>query len=196
MSSDSTRPPAWMSVAYAVIALFLICIALLPLSSPAHSGPPDDRVPGLGAALIEGSLSPDILAMLTFAWLLRRPDQLPFWLIVAVFLLRDLLTGAPPGVDSLAMLLASEWLRQRHEHLREVGFLLEWWNIAMFTALMMAASQLITALLFWPLAPIGMQLSVLVSSILAYPLTVVALRLTLGLRKTAPGSLDDRGHRI
>lgn len=197
MAEDRARSPLWMAVTYALIGSTVILLGLLPLSRPAHSvGENGEVLAGFGALLLDGLQSPDVLMMLTFAWLLRRPDQLPFWLIALMFFLRDLLTGAPPGIGALTVLVATELLRRRQEPLREVSFLVECGNVVVFAGVAMGLARVIMAALFLPLPPLGLQFMVLISSILAYPFTVFALRLMLGLRKTAPGSLDDRGHRI
>ena len=78
------------SALYVAAALVIVMAGLLPL------GPGWVRWTG-----------PDLLLALTFAWVLRRPDQAPVLLVAAVFLLADLLTLRPPGLRAARSVMAA-----------------------------------------------------------------------------------------
>ena len=70
--------------------------------------------------------APDLLLCLAIAWVLRRPDFIPVVVIVAVFLMEDILSMRPPGLWTLIVLFGTEFLRSRATLTRDLPFLLEW----------------------------------------------------------------------
>ncbi len=159
--------------AFAVASLFL---RLLPLGS-AEAG-----LPG-----------PDLLLCLVLAWVLRRPDYMPALLIVAVFLLEDLLTLRPPGLWALIVLLGAEFLRGRQPLMRELPFPLEWTVVATVMGAMWLAERLVLGLLVVPMPALGPSLAQLVLTLLAYPLVVLVSHYALRVRKPATGEVDALG---
>lgn len=162
-------------------ALFLAIVAvtlflrLLPLS-PGHGGFP----------------GPDLVLALTLAWLVRRPDFVPAPLIVAVFLLEDLVFLRPPGLWPLIVLLGTEFLRARRDSLRTLTFAVEWLAAAAVIAAMVLANRAVLALVMVPQPVLGQELLRLVMTVLAYPAVVLVSRMALDLRRTAPGDMDLR----
>lgn len=142
-----------------------------------------------------GWTGPDILLAITMAWGLRRPDYLPPLLAGAVLLMADLILQRPPGLWAALVVLALELLRARGQVWRDLPFLLEW---AMISAVMTAVVMLywLVLVLFFVVQPtVGLYLIQLISTILAYPPVVLVSAAVLGVRKTAPGQFDPRGHR-
>ncbi|MEZ5882984.1 MAG: rod shape-determining protein MreD [Paracoccaceae bacterium] len=164
---------------FAGIAAVILFLHLLPLSS--------------GAGGIPG---PDLMLALTLAWVLRRPDYVPALLIVAVFLLEDLMYMRPPGLWPLIVLLGTELLRAREQGLRDLPHVLELAVVGGLMVAMLIARRLVLALVMIEQPPLGMELLRLLVTLAAYPLVVVASRLALGLRRAAPGEVDALGHRL
>lgn len=164
---------------FLLLAAVLVHFRLLPL------GTMPDRFP-----------EPDLLLCLTFAWLLRRPEQVPPLLIAGLFLLCDFLFLRPPGLWTIVVLLSTEFLRSRTAFARELPFALEW---AMVSGVLIAATfaeHLALALFMVPKAGLGIALGHSLVTILAYPAVVAVLRLMLGLRRAVPGELDGLGGRL
>ena len=161
---------------FALIAAVSVLLRLLPLSS----------LPG-------GLPGPDLLLCLVLAWVLRRPDYVPALLIVAVFLLEDLLLMRPPGLWALVVLLGSEFLRGRQPLMRELGFPLEWAVVSAVIGAMWLAARLVQGVLLVPLPPLGDSLAQLLLTVLAYPLVVGFSRVMLRVRKPATGEVDALG---
>lgn len=162
---------------YVVAALALILGALLPLS-PGRIGWP----------------GPDLLAAVTLAWVLRRPEQVPLLTIAAVMLAADILLFRPPGLGAALAVVATEVARRQRHRWRAQGFLVEWLRVAMLMGLMVLAERMIRTLFLVPptlapLPPLGQDALRLIATAGAYPL-VVALLGALGLRRSAPGALD------
>jgi len=169
---------AYRALFFALAAITLF-VRILPLSTEPGS------VPG-----------PDIVLCLTFAWVLRRPEYVPALLIAAVVLLEDMLTMRPPGLWAAIVVLAAEVLRNRTALMRELAFPLEWAFVAAVIAAAMMAQRLVLALLSVPQVAPGPAAIHLLFTVLAYPLVVGLSQLLLGVRKTAPGEVDDRGRRL
>ena len=139
---------------------------------------------------------PDVMLCLALAWVLRRPDFVPAATVVAVFLLEDMLLMRPPGLWTLLALVATEFLRDRAVVLRDIPFLVEWLMVAALMAAMLLANRTVLAVLMVPQAGLGLSLAQYLSTVLAYPLVVGLSQFVFGLRKVAPGEVDELGHRI
>ena len=178
--ADVLRDRAWVfrliSVGLAVVIVFL---QLVPLRNV------PGRLPG-----------PDLLLVLTLAWVMRRPDYLPPWLVGLVFLVQDLIMMRPPGLWAALMVLACEFLRSRAALTRELTFLVEWLVVSVVMLAMLLAYQLICAIALVPQPAFGLALVQTVWSALIFPLTVWASRIVFGLHKPAMGEVDDRGRRL
>lgn len=156
---------------------FLLFIRILPLSAV----PPE--IPG-----------PDLTLALTLVWVLRRPDYVPVWMIAGVFLLEDLLLMRPPGLWTMIVLLGTEFLRRREAMTRDLPFLLEWVMIAIVIFAMTFANRLVLLVFMVPQTPLEQELVRMVVTILACPLVALFSRLALGMRRAAPGEVDELGH--
>lgn len=161
---------------YLLSALALIVLALLPLA-PGRIGWPE----------------PDLLAVLTFAWVLRRPEQVPVLVIATVMLVADILLFRPPGLGAAAAVVATEIARRHQQRWREQGFLVEWLRVAILMVLMVLAERTIRTLFLIPptlapLPPLGLDILRLITTVAAYPFAVAVLGV-LGLRRAAPGEI-------
>jgi len=177
---DPVRASVWLYRAgFVLVALFLLFLKLLPLGTTAGDWP-----------------GPDLLLCLIFAWLVRRPDYLPVWLVLIVVLLEDLLLLRPPGLWAALVVLASEFVRSRGALTRELSFWVEWALVAGVMVGLIVAYRVAFAITFLPQAGFGFAMMQVLWSILCYPLVVGALRLTLDLRKPATGEVDAYGRRL
>lgn len=154
---------------FVLLSLTVIFARLLPIT--------DDpgRLPG-----------PDLLMVLTIAWVIRRPDELPVLLIAGVFLSADLLLMRPPGLTTAIIILAVEFLGSRRAQTRGAPFVIEWLigGVVMFGSVLL--NQAILAALAAGAPRFGLVFFSALTSIAAYPLVVVLLRYGFGL-----GRIDD-----
>lgn len=164
---------------YIGVALLVLFLRLLPLSSGASGWP-----------------GPDITLAVTLAWLLRRPEYVPAVLVVAVMLVEDLMFQRPPGLWALIVLGGTEFLRDREASLRDLPFALEWLTISALLLAMVLANRLVLALMMVPQPALGLALLHLLATIAAYPLVVIASYTAFGLRRAAPGEVDAFGRRL
>ncbi|KGB81915.1 hypothetical protein JT55_10780 [Rhodovulum sp. NI22] len=163
-------------VVFGLLGAVLIFLYLLPLDTT------PGRFPG-----------PDLLLCLAFAWVQRRPDFLPPFLLVGVFLMADMLLMRPPGLWTALVLLGAEFLRSRHGGTGELPFPAEW----AFTAMVIAAISLVYMLVLSLFAvdhgqPV-MALMRAALTIAFYPLVVVFCHHGLTLRRLSPGDVDPHG---
>lgn len=161
------------------LALLLLFLRLLPL------GDTGGRFPG-----------PDILLCLIMAWVMRRPDHLPLWMIVLVVLIEDLVLMRPPGLWTALVVLASEFIRSRAALTRELSFVVEWLLVSGLMIGMLLVYRIVFAIALLPQPPFGYSVVQILWSVLAYPVVVGLSRLALDLHKPATGETDDFGRRL
>lgn len=170
-------PIAWhlwsYRLLYVVLALVIVLGRLLPLN--------------MGAA---GWPAPDILLALTLAWLLRQPAVVPMGLIVPVFLMADFLLHRPPGLLTLLVLLAAEWIKPRRGQLTDVNFLVEWISVTGIIFSLIILQRAALWLLAAPQSSLGLALVHGLVTVIAYPVVVLVSHYLLGLRKLGPADAD------
>lgn len=162
---------------YLALSLGVIFFALLPFSTGAGG------VPG-----------PDVIVGLSAAWLLRRPDYLPVWLLLIVLLLGDFLLMRPLGLWTLIIILMSEYLRRRVDHAEALPF---WSEVGLVSACLLvafAADYLALVLLLAETPPLLGHGLHAVATIVFYP-PIAVFSQVIGVRRLAPGELDSMGTR-
>ncbi|MBQ2260669.1 MAG: rod shape-determining protein MreD [Loktanella sp.] len=166
-------------------AVFVLLACVITI---AHMVPLDLR-PATWAA-------PDLLLALTCAWIARRPDYVPVYLVAAVFFATDLLLQRPPGLWAALVVLLTEAIRNRHRDLRTMPFLAEWGFVAAGLAVITLANRLVLAIVLTPQAPLGLTMMQLGGSIVIYPVVVVVTHYVFGVTRSAPGDLRKIGQRL
>ncbi len=164
---------------FLALAAALFFLRLLPINAASEAWP-----------------GPDFLLCLVFAWSLRRPDFLPFWLVALVIFLEDLLLMRPPGLWAALVVVGVEFLRNRTTLTRELNFGVEWILVSTVMAALFLANRLIFAFALLPQTPVSYSLVQLAGTVLFYPAVVALSRLAFGLRKPAMGEVDAIGRRI
>ena len=170
----------WLGrMVYAATAVILIFLQLLPL----------DSRPATWA-------SPDWVLALTLAWLARRPDHVPVFLIAAIFMLTDLLFQRPPGLWAALVVILTETLRARVAGIRNMPFALEWGTVAFGVLVITLTYRFAQLIVMSPQAPLGLTLIQMIMTIMFYPLVVGLAQIVFGLTRPAVGEVDNRGSRL
>lgn len=164
---------------YLGLACVIFFFRLLPLNA----------VPG-------GLPGPDLLLAMTLAWLIRRPEQVPAPLIAGVFLMADMLFLRPPGLWTLIVLGATEFVRSRSSPTRDVPLAAEMGLIAILVITATVVELIALSIFLLPKPGLGIALLQALFTLVAYPVIVAALSLGLGLRRIAPGDVYDQGRRL
>jgi len=180
MAADSVFLGVWMGrVRFLAMAALVVFIALVPSDLGKHLVP-----------------APDLLAGLTLAVVLRRPEFVPFWLLAVVFLLADILEMRPPGLWTAIILLTAEFTRAQEYRLRELAFVFEWAFVAAVMFLALLANRVILMLTLVPQAGFGAVMMHYLVTVLSYPLVVLLCYFVLHIRKVSPNLAIRFGHRL
>jgi len=139
---------------------------------------------------------PDMLVVITLVWVARRPDLAPFWAIAGIFLLADFLFQRPPGLWAVLVLILSEAIRKRAPSIRNMPIGLEWGTVTVGIVAITLAYRLILTVVLLPQPPLGLSLIQMAMTIVFYPLVVVVAHIIFGVRRPAPGQVDNLGHRL
>lgn len=173
MSALSARHVWTYRLLFVLVCLVLITLKLLPLNLA------DRGVPG-----------PDLLLLLAFAWMVRQPAVVPLGILLLVFLLADFLFQRPPGLWTLLVIFASEYLRRRRLAMTEFPFLVEWGAVAIAVMGMVLLNRLVLWILLVDLDPLGLTLVQGIVTIVTYPIVVAVSKYIFGLRKLGPAELE------
>lgn len=164
---------------FALLTAAVVFVQILPIN--------------IGAEPLPG---PDILTLLAFAWVMRRPDFVPVSLVALVMLFTDVLFMRPLGLWAGLVVIGLEFLRARQPFSRDLPFLVEWMMVAAVLFAMTLMNALILAIFVVEQPAEGAVFLRVIVSILCYPLVVAVSRYVFGVRKVAPGEVDELGHRI
>lgn len=177
---DSGLLRLWgMRALFVLVTLLVLFFHLLPL----------DPAPSRWAG-------PDVLVAMVFAWVVRRPEYVPILLVAGVMLLADLMLQRPPGLWSVLVVCAAEWLKSRERRQRETTFVLEWLTFA--GTLIVITILYRTVMMVLILAPGTLMLSLVqvMMTIFVYPAVVGVSYFLFGVRKSAPGDMDRLGRSL
>ncbi|HEY0213775.1 MAG TPA: rod shape-determining protein MreD [Paenirhodobacter sp.] len=174
----TTRRVAYWAL-FLALTVTTTFLRLLPINPMAHG------IPG-----------PDLMLAFTFVWLMRRPDYLPAWLIIAVFLLGDMIFWRPVGLWALIVLLGTEFLRGRVPLSRALPLAAEMVMVGSVMLAMLLMNRLVLALALVDQPPLGLELLRLMMTLLAYPFVAVFSRLAFGLHRPVPGEAAGYGRRL
>lgn len=129
---------------------------------------------------------PDLGLCLTFAWVLRRPDQLPAPLIGVMFLLEDIMLYRPIGLWAAFVLAGSEAARLREARWRDQPFMIEWLRVAVLIGGMILGYRMVQLLFLLDVPALGQVILQYIATVAAYPVVVIAARWLIGLRRITP----------
>lgn len=139
---------------------------------------------------------PNWTMLLAFAWVLRRQNFVPVFLVALTLILDDLIFMRPPGLWAALSLIGLEFLRGRSQFSRELPFLFEWAMVASVIFAVMLANRVVLAVFVITQPALHLDVFYLVITIATYPLIVMISSQLLGVRQVAPGQVDQMGHPI
>ncbi len=127
-------------------------------------------------------LWPDLVYCLTVAWLVRRPEHVPPWLVAGLLLIRDVILGLPPGLWAALVVLTGIVICLLRTWLQSQSFLLEWIMAAALYFLALSVMQGILLVAQLPVMSLATMVRATVVTILAYPLVVLFLHSIVRVR--------------
>ena len=132
---------------------------------------------------------PDVLLLVTLAWLVRRPAHLPAASLAFVFLAADFVTGQPPGLRAALVLIAAEHLRARAgadgagPSAAADGPIAEWARAGAAILLIAFAEHALLGLTLTPAPEMGPVLLRAISGALLYPASALFVAYVLNVRR-------------
>ncbi len=156
---------------FAALATLIVFMRMLPLDTGFAGMPP-----------------PDIIVLLGFAWVLRRPDYVPVVLFAAILFVTDLLFLRPPGVTTALAVIGLEALRSRAGLLRDQPFALEWATVGAVLVFMLLAERILLAVFFVGQVSFGLSAYNLLVNVAFYPVVVAISVWGFHVRRLAPGT--------
>jgi len=115
---------------------------------------------------------PDIPLVITFVWVMRRPDVMGPILITIAFLFADMILQRPPGLWALIVLCGSMFLRSRTIYFKEVIFFYEWLTISIVIIICFIANQFLLLLTFLPTHNLEFLVKQALFTIMLYPIFI------------------------
>lgn len=178
--ADAPATQVWIGrLVFIIFAMILIFGQLLPL----------DTRPDVWAA-------PNWLLAITLAWVARRPDYVPVFVVAVIFLLADLLFQRPPGLWTALVVILTEMLRARTTRMRDLPLLLEWGTVAVGIVAITLINRAVLMVVMSPQQPLALTLIEMVMTIVFFPLVIVIAQFVFGVARPALGQVDSRGHRL
>ena len=102
----------------------------------------------------------------------------------------------PPGLWAGLVVLGAEFLRSREPQSRDLPFLVEWAMVSSVLVAMILAARMVQFVFVINQPSFGLVILHLAATILCYPIVVAASRVVFGVRKIAPGEVDQLGHSL
>jgi rod shape-determining protein MreD len=140
-----------------------------------------------------GPFRPDLIAAMSLAWVMRRPESATLPMIAGAGLLSDILLGRPLGLWSIFMIVGSEIMRGRETGKGLQMRLAEWGLVTALFAVLTVCNWLVLGLAAAPRVPAGQLAWHILATGLAYPPVVAALYFGLRIRAPQPA---DRSRRL
>lgn len=134
---------------------------------------------------------PDLILAFAFAWVLRRPDYVPVFLVATVMLLADFIFLRPPGLWAALTIMGLEFLRSREPTSRDLPFAIEWAMVAGVMLAMAVAYRVSLAIFMVDQTSLGLAILGQLSTILSYPIVIAISHYGLGIAKITPSEADE-----
>lgn len=160
-------------VGFFALASFIVFLYLLPIR--------------VGAGYWPG---PDLVLGVAFAWVMRRPDYVPVWLVALVMVLVDFLFLRPPGLWAALTIGGLEFLRRRAAQSHDLPFVGEWAMVSGVILTMAVSYRLVLAVFMLDQAPLGLTILAQLSTLLAYPLIVLLSTTVLGVQRVSAAEAE------
>ena len=122
--------------------------------------------------------------VVTFAWIMRRPDVMSPILITLAFLFADAILQRPPGLWTLIVLCASIFLRMRTRGRKEMLFLYEWLIVSWVIGVSFLVHYFALMFSFLPVPDVQQYVVQVTLSILIYPICKWLFRAMLSFALT------------
>lgn len=162
-------------VLYLLLGLLAVAYPLLPLQFT------PDRM-----------AAPDLLYVLTMAWIVRQPEGAPFLLVAALALLADAALMRPMGLWALLMLVSTETVRFSYRSIQERGLLAEFAMMATLLLMMVILQNAVLWISFSQGLEFASAVQFVMLTLACAPFMVLFLHYLVRVRKPDNRDRPDR----
>ena len=127
---------------------------------------------------------PDLVACVAFFWIVHRPGAVPPLLLLAVGVVRDLLSGGVLGAGALPLVLAGAVARAAAGPLGFATFPVRWVAFSLFAAVCLLGEWGLTGAARLSMPPVQPTVAQIVVTVLVYLPVSVAFRRLLRIGRT------------
>ena len=137
---------------FLVIAFFLIMLPTLPIRIDFNH-----------------IFIPDLLLIMTFSWVMQRPDIIGPITITVVFLFADFILQRPPGLWTVIVLFAATFLGMRSARFKEVFFIYEWATVSVIVFFCYLAQYIVMRFTFLAIYDLKIMTITGLITVFSYP---------------------------
>lgn len=137
-----------------------------------------------------GLPGPDLVLSMVLAWVIRRPEYVPVYIVALLIFLIDMLSLHAPGLRAALVVLGLEFLRQRQAGSTDMPFAAEWVLVVLVMAAIVLSERVVLAVFMVEQVSFGKTILRLVISCATYPIVVAFSVYVLGVRRMQPGEAD------
>ena len=137
---------------FLVMAIFLIMLPTLPIRADFNH-----------------IFIPDLLLIMTFTWVMQRPDVIGPITITIVFLFADFILQRPPGLWAVIVLLAATFLGMRSARFKEIFFIYEWATVSVIIVFCYLTQYILMRLTFLAIYDLKLLTTTALTTIFFYP---------------------------
>ncbi len=119
---------------------------------------------------------PDLLLIMTFTWVMQRPDVIGPITITAVFLFADFILQRPPGLWAVIVLFAATFLGMRAARFKEVFFIYEWATVSVIVVFCYLSQYIVMRFTFLVLHDLKLLINTGLTTIFFYPVSTWLFR--------------------
>ena len=148
-----------LRLTYLIIIILVVLLQTLPIQTHAYQ-----------------FVTPNLPMVITFVWVMRRPNLMSPILITIAFLFADIILQRPPGLWTLIVLCASMFLRMRALSFRELIFLYEWSLVAIVTTCSFIVYHFSLMFTFLPTHDLKLYASQALLTVMIYPIFIWIFR--------------------
>jgi len=140
--------------------------------------------------------SPDIMFCIFCALIIRRPEMVPYWMVVLIYFGFDVFLMKPLGVWTASILVATEVLRANRDAFRENLFLYEWFYASLIFFLALMGNRMILAISLVPTPPMLTLFWEFIFTVMIYPIIIFIITYILRIQKPALGTFGFKGQKL
>ncbi len=116
-----------------------------------------------------GAMFPSVDLMLIYFWSTHRPELMKNWFVFCIGIFRDILSGAPLGLNALSnLILRNLAVYKKGKHVRH--FILLWQGFALFLGMLLLFKWMVLSFVFDKMVDINTGIMQFLLTLVLYPI--------------------------